>query len=213
MSDIPEPMRALLTIWPDDLAAVPGQAASGTCIESSKLAHRVMARFGVRTKVVACDVWMGNRHAVPHREKPLNEWPADAWSVGVQSGTGPLVGKAASQAEPHRKQGFNGHVILIADSWLADMTAAQFDRPRHGIDVKGAIVLGGLEGLLEKNQTYEIVVNLSGGGEAVYRTRPDIASFRKANAWRDDGGVQQIVDILHQGVLDVLAKEAAAAGG
>lgn len=165
-------IRALAKVWPRQTAP----DGTGLCIEEARRAVAVLSRLDIPAKASATRCMAANAAAIPvlAAKLPIEEWPADAWSVGTEIG----ACQAESTAEPFRRQGWSGHVVVIGDGWLLDLTAPQFSRPLKGIHVPGPITTG-----------YDAAMgvahyNLALGGLVLYHPQPKVAKFRTSNAWQ-----------------------------
>lgn len=187
---------AFVETYPDGLSVEGGR---GTCIETSKVAVAVLGRLGVACKAVAADVGAFNASAwlAYQAGVPFEEWPKGAYSVGVGCGIQEIDETSlASAQEPHRTSGFVGHVVVVGDDWLLDMTAPQLHRPDHGIIVVGPVLVGPVPGIGGKDP-YSVDLAVAGSMTRIsYVTRPEIKRYRTSPAWRNDTGFREAVDTL-----------------
>jgi len=99
------------------------------CVNGTRVATRVLARFGVRARPVSVTVGVYNDFAwqLAQAGVAVEDWPEHAWAVGVDDGP----------AKPGR---FAGHLVAEGKGWTLDISAGQFHRPGL-IDSPGPILL------------------------------------------------------------------------
>lgn len=100
------------------------------CILGTRVFIEVARYAGLDARPVPVGAVAMNRAAEPYilARTPIEEWPDEAWSVGVYRGNG-MEGP--------------GHLVAVVDgNILVETTARQFDRPQHGVNVPhGPLVL------------------------------------------------------------------------
>jgi len=199
---IPRRLVLAVTAWPEGTHSDP-DTGTGTCIEVSRLLVDTLRRLGIsEAKAVAVDVVFGNAAAKGLQGVPMDEWPPDAHTCGA--GVGYQMLAAGSTTEPGRRKGFVGHVVVVGDDWMVDMTAQQFHRPDRGIIIEGPVCTGSVPGIGSKHH-HELELALPEGGWCLYVTRPEVKSYRTSNAWRSEVGLADTIDVL---VAAVLQREA-----
>jgi len=187
-----------VTSWPDG-TAIDEATGQGACIESARLLVDALRRLGISdARALAVDVVYGNAASKAVRSTPIEDWPPEAYTVGAVIGDPGITPRSAR--EPGRRKGFVGHVVVVGEDWLIDMTAQQFHRPDHGIVIEGAVCAGGLDGISSK-QRHELELDLPEGGWVRYVTRPEVKSYRTSNAWRNEVGLAEATDVLVERVL------------
>jgi hypothetical protein len=184
--------------WPEGAALDP-ENGRGLCIESTKFMISALRRLQVDAKAMAVDVWAGNADAVAHRPEPMDTWPPTAFSIGSVCATG--AGGPEIRAEPHRRGSFMGHLVIVGDDWLVDLTAEQFSRPQFGVHVNGGVCAYPIPGVGAKDP-FEVQMSLPAGGQLIYQTRPEVKSWRTVPAWRDETGEKAVADEVVRRVLE-----------
>lgn len=109
-----------------------------SCIASSLIGQKVLAHYKVQARPVAAAVAAYNEPGLQmsRTNLPPNEWPEEAWSVGVQ-------GSGVMNMDTKR---YDGHVVLIlkpqgSPRVLLDLSADQMDRPERGLRVPGPVAV------------------------------------------------------------------------
>lgn len=108
------------------------------CVLSSRVASEVLTYFGIQHDVVPVCAYAINEKMHEHwrNKTPISMWEDDAYSVGI-SPDAVLTNNGIDRREPH---GFEGHLIVITNNHLLDLSALQFHRPQHNIFVDGPIL-------------------------------------------------------------------------
>lgn len=90
------------------------------CIEATKIGLEVLREFGVAARPLPCGIAVANLRAAELMDArvPVADWPANAWSVGVDPDV--VNGNGV---------GWDGHLIIAGDCWLCDLAGEQFARP------------------------------------------------------------------------------------
>jgi hypothetical protein len=157
-----------------------GKVAPNACVLAGRVATEVFTYFGVRHRLLPVGVAALNDRALVEIEagRPIDEWPDEAWSVGV--------GKGAVVADV---PGWAGHLVAVVEgNVFVDLTAEQLDRPFQALEVGGPLVVDGTE--------FEIVSypGLFSGmaidvkqGRYVWWPEPDNVSYRRVRDWRVHG--------------------------
>jgi hypothetical protein len=145
------------------------------CVNATWVAVEVLRRFGVEADAYHCHVLVANPTflALVKREGALRDsaqarrWQeAGAWMLDVDE----------------REEGdgrYPGHVVCVADGYLIDLSAGQFNRPRKGIDVPAAFAAKIPDGFV-RGVTCEAEIN---GSMLAYTVRPEIDAFRVASGF------------------------------
>lgn len=128
--------------WLYDFALTTRQATSdnfenvNTCILTSRIGLGVLERFGLKARLQPVHVLAQNIAAyhLAHQQVPVEQWPDDAWSVGVGPGM---------EARPRH---WPGHLVIVlrqpgSPRVLIDLTADQFDRPERNLKVGGPVFM------------------------------------------------------------------------
>lgn len=109
--------------------------ARNSCIVSTRLGLMVLEAVGIKARAQAVHVLVMNLKAwrLSQDRVPVEQWPDDAWSVGVND-----------RAEG---TGWSGHLVVMARTLetprlLIDITADQFDRPARDMVVGGPVIMG-----------------------------------------------------------------------
>lgn len=139
------------------------------CIIAARVAVEVGRYFGIPIEARAVDAIAYNKSGgeMMTRGVPLDEWPEEAWSVGIVKGIpGP---------------GYDGHVIAESPRFILDLAAGQFNRPWRALDCPGPIVI-------EKPEEYDpaVVKATRGDTTIVYRSEVGGRRFMGAPDWRNE---------------------------
>jgi len=112
---------ALHDAWPEVWPHEP--YTKGACILATRTAIEVGRYFGVTLTAQPLSVVVLNPAAKAEyaQQRPIDEWPPEAWSVGTHC------------TDTVTATGWEGHLIVVGDGMMADLTAGQFDRPEKGI--------------------------------------------------------------------------------
>jgi hypothetical protein len=164
-----------------------------SCIASTRAVMEVLRYYATPARAVAVRVVVWNRLAAELTEQkiPKEEWPAEAWSVGI-------AGKSRWTGDGR----WDGHLVAVTPTRLLDVSMDQMDRPRKGIHLPpGAFVLpddGLPEGEFGFRRDDGIVVLYEATGDGFFRRssnwsgkHPDIrravaAAIRQLNErWAD----------------------------
>lgn len=174
-------IEALVAIWPDNLSRNP-QNDRGTCVETTKFAGAALTALGVANRPWPCEVWAGNAKAVELAKAgvTVDAWPPDAWSIGILPEAASLMDRQPTKSGSAQ---FHGHLVIAGDDWMLDLTAPQFSRPDKGIAIDGASLAWGTPPLFDEKPTI-LVHDLPDGGIVQYRSRLELASWRRTEAWR-----------------------------
>lgn len=111
---------------------------SERCLNATRICIDVMQHFHVRAVPLSVKASAFNRAFVERvnllgrlpTQSEFATWPADAWSVGIDTRQRTLG------------DGYPGHVVAIVQEWLVDASAIQFSRPAKGMDVPDIFVGG-----------------------------------------------------------------------
>ena len=92
------------------------------CVNGTRVATRVLRRFGIKAKPVSVHFVLFNQQALQlwRAGVPVEEWPSEAWSLGV----GPENMSAGGGVEL-----WPGHLVAEGNGWTLDVSARQFHRP------------------------------------------------------------------------------------
>lgn len=154
-----------------------------SCILASRLTSEVLSYFGIYHEVFSTYAMAVNDLMYRHMEENLKpfQWHPEAWSVGVG-----FENAVATQVDRRTEPGYEGHVCVATADHFIDLSALQFDRPKHGIESGGTLVV--------PNNTIEVqaVGSESGGkwahvdlvkGRLLFRVKND-TSFKNSVDWR-----------------------------
>lgn len=158
-----------------------------SCIASTAVACDFCEWAGVHVRPLEVEVMAWNALALEQlaADVPFEQWPADAWSVGVKQNT------PDTHRKPRGRPWSGAHLVAIVDrSTLLDLSADQLSRPIYRMPVPGPVVLpwDGIEARAVNDET---------GVQLMYRVpvKPDL-SFRSSPDWRLRGRRQHIVSEL-----------------
>lgn len=161
----------------------------------------MLSALGVDHKPLPCAVWAANAAglALADAKVPVEEWPEEAFSIGVDPDYTP--------PGPTRLDQWWGHLCIAGSDWLMDLTAQQFHRPQRGVIVEGGLLVTDLPVDLTKDNTQMLEADLRGGGTIRYISRNELARWRMSSAWRQDVA-PQIIDMVCSSVIDKLRERA-----
>lgn len=138
------------------------------CIEAAKIGLAVLKELGVTARPLPCAYRIANplAHEFISTRQPVSEWPDDAWAIGVDpdsNAPGP---------------GWNGHVVVLGDGFMLDLSAGQFHR-RHIPSKAYAAPLDDMDPTLPMR--FERV-----GDDIVVEVwpRPELRAWKNGSAWR-----------------------------
>lgn len=157
-----------------------------SCIVTSRVLLEVLDWLGTPGKPVPVAVmafneagWQAASWDRPEQRLPVEQWPPQAWSVGVN-------GSGRSEASTN---GWDGHLVVVVSyrgrDWLLDGSLDQLSRPQRGIELAPLVteVPSGWAG--------QSLLHLSRGtGEAegglhlLYDRMVKPGAWRDANDWR-----------------------------
>jgi hypothetical protein len=138
------------------------------CINGARVAVRALEQLGVKAKPVSVRLMFANAaaRALIEAEVPVEEWPTEAWSVGVAPGA----------TAPPRAGRWGGHLMVEGDGWTLDVSFDQMARPGRLV-TEGPLVAA---------------LNLPDEGWVVFDDvlgqRLLLATWRANNGWRDASG-------------------------
>jgi hypothetical protein len=126
----------LVRLWNTEVRP---QVTPNACVLSARIASEVFTYFGIKHEVISMAAMAVNDKMLAHQRAGLHfkEWDADAWSVGVGFGDNMI----ATGKDSRDGNGFDGHLVVVTESFYVDLTAYQFDRIGQGIDTGGSLVV------------------------------------------------------------------------
>lgn len=141
-----------------------------SCIASSIIGQKVLAEYGITSRLVTVSATAYNDLWVQMRRDgiPPEEWPENAWSLGI----------VGTDTVDHENNRWDGHLVLVL-RWdgrrlLLDLSADQMSRPERDLVIPGPIGLflprlwtpqdPGITRLPETNVTVEYVPRLGAEG-------------------------------------------------
>lgn len=138
------------------------------CINGTRVAIEVLRHFGVRARPASVNFVLFNQFAfeLAGASVPVDDWPPQAWSVGVQAG------QRSADGEWH------GHLVVDGGEWWFDPSSQSFDRPGR-IDVP-------LPFLLDAPLPpvgYEVELHMNHGLVLVVSRWPENNAWRAAAGW------------------------------
>lgn len=129
------PVGVVKTIAEHVRAAVMTRYTVDSCIASTAVFIDVADWLGLDASPAAVDVLAANPAALRVMANdpapPVDQWPPEAWTVGVLS------------SEPPREGGWPGHLVAILHGHrdrLVDVSADQLDRPSRGLRVPSPVL-------------------------------------------------------------------------
>lgn len=158
-------MRSMVDIWPDIAVGM----MPNHCILGARVAVEVGRYFGVPITERSTDTLVANALAwkLIGEAVPVEEWPDEAWTIGV------------NHESPGN--GYPGHVIAESEHFVIDLSAAQFARTKKGI--KGeALLAPKLDGF---DWSASLVISSADDGTViVYKPMTD-TTYKTAPDWRN----------------------------
>lgn len=161
-------VRALARAYATDVE--PRFVHTRLCVLAARIGAGVLDYFGVGNRVVPVEMMVFNDAAAEElkADRPIEEWPPEAWSIGItRDAPGP---------------GYAGHLLIETEEGrLVDLSARQFDR-RGLLDIDGPRVW----------ESDEVVLTGLRPGERIAH-EPNVtwlwtpfsdASYRRAPDWR-----------------------------
>lgn len=139
------------------------------CILGTRALIETLAYFGVTGKPLSVDLLAANAPAINGMREgvPQSAWPDNWWTIGVD-------GTDGKRGEPG---GYDGHLVVIADGWLVDPTARQFDRPDKGIMIPAPLVG-------EYHPEHKAVAYEADEGSVIVYRPSKRRDWHRAPAWR-----------------------------
>jgi hypothetical protein len=112
-----------------------------SCICSTRILLGVAQAMGIEARPQAVHVEIRNAILVRY----LDSTPSpteDPDEIQRLKEAGAYMLRTDSEAAPVEGNAWNGHLVaVIEDSWLLDITADQFNRPRHGVTIDHPLVM------------------------------------------------------------------------
>jgi hypothetical protein len=155
------------------------------CIFATRVAIEVSAYFGILAEPLPVKVILYNATFAAHvannfagveRSNPA-AWGDGSWSVGIGYGA------------PKRFNGWDGHLIAVADDCFADFSIQQAERVEHDI-----ITGPGLVGPYVGSKMWQAVSETT--GTVIDYMRTDDDSWRNAPDWKDAKRRKPVVGAL-----------------
>ncbi len=144
------------------------------CVNATRVCLDVMRRFNVRAEPLSVNCWAMNREfavrvnrlgRLPERGE-VETWPAEAWSVGIDT-------HSPAYDDSH----WAGHLVAIVQKeWLVDSASIQLSRPQKNIPLPD-IFVGWVERKFQKGKR---PVNFYHDSGAIlsYQARVDDLSYQ-----------------------------------
>lgn len=129
------PVAAVKAIAGHVRAAVRTRYDADSCIASTAVFLDVTAWLGLDASPAPVEVLAANpgglREMAAATPRPVEQWPEDAWTVGIVAGQEPRAG------------GWPGHLVAVLHGQrerLVDVSADQMDRPQRGLRVPSPVL-------------------------------------------------------------------------
>ncbi len=109
-----------------------GASVLNACILGANYAHRVLDMFEIDHKVRPIGATVFNKRGweLFAERIPANQLPPEAWSV-----------HCSSRSEHRMVNGWSGHVVIETEEFFIDLTAEQFSRPQHEIQIFAPLIV------------------------------------------------------------------------
>ena len=116
--------------WQDFRKEVP--LTPNACILAANYAHRVLEMFDInhRVRPIGATVFNQRGWELFAERIPANQLPPEAWSV-----------HCSSRSENRMVNGWSGHVVIETDEFFVDLSAEQFSRPQHEIQIFSPLIV------------------------------------------------------------------------
>lgn len=114
--------------WQDFRSQVP--LSPNACILAANYVHRVLEMFDIDHKVRPIGATVFNRKGWELFGTPANELPPEAWSV-----------HCSSRSEQLLTSGWSGHLVVETKDFFVDLSAEQFSRPDHQIQIFSPLIV------------------------------------------------------------------------
>jgi hypothetical protein len=172
--------------WLHDFALVTRQATYdnfervNSCILSTRIGVEVLGRFGLKARPRPVNVLVQNLDAYRLSEQrvPVEQWPDDAWSVGVAPGQAPRPGS------------WPGHLVIELREpdqprVLIDLTADQFDRPERNLKVGGPVFMNLTGAWTPQDSLSTVIPDASGAPQTIVTYHPMPPGDPAFRTWND----------------------------
>lgn len=147
------------------IRAIPQLGVRVSGIALTRIVAQALAEQGVTTRVVACDLYIGNNAA-------RTGAPGSA-SAQRDLGLGP------ESRGKHRD--WRGHLIIAGEWFTADVMVDAYHNPVQGIIIPGALLSSEP---VDLDDGAIARVDLPKGGVVMYRLHPDVVRFRHTPEWQ-----------------------------
>lgn len=114
--------------WQNLRSQVP--LAINACILAANYTHRVLDAFEIEHKVRPVGATVFNRKGWELFGTPSGQLPPEAWSVHCSSRSAHVL-----------ENGWSGHLVVETKEFLIDLSAEQFSRPAHQIQIFSPLVV------------------------------------------------------------------------
>ncbi len=115
------------------------QFVPNSCVLASRVANEVFDYFGIPNEVIPVSAIAMNEKMDNYWKQsvPMEQWEDDAYSVGVM----PDIRITPNGIDRRDGMGFEGHLIVTTPSYLLDLSALQFHRPKYNIVTNGPLIV------------------------------------------------------------------------
>lgn len=123
--------------WQNEVAE---QVSPWSCVLAARLVTKALQTLDVPCDILRCDALALNDEAVFYFSQgvPIADWSPTAWTVGANSNP---KSEGTHLTVRWEGGGFDGHLIVVAQGHIIDLTAYQFDRPERGIVTGGSLLV------------------------------------------------------------------------
>lgn len=176
-----------------------GRFAKARCINSTRICIEALRHFGVRANAMSVEFMAFNptfrRLADRHGGIPSDEATMKAW---YERGARCLQIDTRPEAFDPNGNSWNGHLVAVAQGFLIDPSAGQFNRPQYGIHTPEVLVTDAPNSFIKGNKP--LSCEAPNGAVLSYKARKRDFSYAKLPGFDWPGvnqeAVEQIVALM-----------------
>ena len=178
-----------LTVQAVGEAVAENHMPENVCVEATGAFVWAAREFGQLIRPVVADALVLNREGLRCilRELPADQWPDDAWSIGVDTNS---------------DTGYPAHLVAMdADHTLYDLTARQFHRPKRDLIVPRKPVIFPVDKDIWQDGGFTVAQVSDSASIGYRRMAQAVPDYRAYTAWRNR-------NVIGRYVAHAFAKEA-----